>query len=347
MTVVAEMEVETPEIKFVDFDGSFQERLVALQVRDETFARRTEGLIKPEYFESRADAALVSLAISYYDRYKRPPKDVANVVALLKDAIRRGVIRSDMVEEIKDKIRVIFDAGMDIVSCRDFAVDQVGEFARHQAITSAMLVAFDQLEKHNTVKVQEILEKAFKVGPRPNSTPYSYWKEAETRTEVRRAMKMGEIKPRGISTGIPGIDKLLFHKGFGIKELTVFMAGAKKGKSFTIWDFAKLISLQGYNVLGITLEVSTEVLSTRLDASVSDTPIDEIEGSIFAVMEAIRATRDRKLPGELILHEYPSGSFRPMDLQDLIDRYKADGIKFDAIVIDYLDIMAPNRWVQS
>lgn len=36
-----------------------------------------------------------------------------------------------------------------------------------------------------------------------------------------------------------------------------------------------------------------------------------------------------------------------MDLQDLIDRYKADGIKFDAIVIDYLDIMAPNRWVQS
>ena len=93
MTVVAEMEVETPEIKFVDFDGSFQERLVALQVRDETFARRTEGLIKPEYFESRADAALVSLAISYYDRYKRPPKDVANVVALLKDAIRRGVIR--------------------------------------------------------------------------------------------------------------------------------------------------------------------------------------------------------------------------------------------------------------
>lgn len=347
MTVVAEMKVETPEIKFVDFDESFQERLVALQVRDETFARRTEGLIKPEYFESRADAALVSLAISYYDRYKRPPKDVANVVALLKDAIRRGVIRSDMVEEIKDKIRVIFDAGMDIVSCRDFAVDQVGEFARHQAITSAMLVAFDQLEKHNTVKVQEILEKAFKVGPRPNSTPYSYWKEAETRTEVRRAMKMGEIKPRGISTGIPGIDKLLFHKGFGIKELTVFMAGAKKGKSFTIWDFAKLISLQGYNVLGITLEVSTEVLSTRLDASVSDTPIDEIEGSIFAVMEAIRATRDRKLPGELILHEYPSGSFRPMDLQDLIDRYKADGIKFDAIVIDYLDIMAPNRWVQS
>lgn len=345
MTAVAETEIH--EIKFVDFDAEFQERLVALQVRDEAFARRTEGLIKPEYFESRADAALVSLAISYYDRYKRAPKDATNIVALLKDAIKRGSIRPDMVEEIREKIRAVFAPALDIVSFRDFAVDQVGNFARHQAITAAMLQAFDHLEKHNTTKVQELLEKAFKVGPRPDSASYDYWAEAETRTEVRRAVKMGEIKPNGISTGIPALDKLLFHRGWGIKELTVFMAGAKKGKSFTLWDFGKLMSLQGKNVLGITLEVSKEVLSTRLDASVSDVPIDEIEGSIFAVMEAIRKTRDSKLPGKFLLHEYPSGAFRPMDLQQLLDDYKAEGVRIDAVVIDYLDIMAPNRWVND
>lgn len=346
-TAETETEVEGEEVKFAEFDADFQERLVALQVRDETFARRTEGLIKPEYFESRADATIAGLAIDYYTRYKTPPKDATSLVALVKDAIKRKVIRDDVREEVVDKVRAIFAPGMDVVSTRDFAIDQVGEFSRHQAITAAMLSAFDHLERHNTAKAQELLEKAFKVGPRPDSDPYNYWSEAERRTELRRAMKAGEIKPKGISTGIRDIDKLLFHKGFGLKELTVFMAGAKKGKSFTIWDFAKLISLQGYNVLGVTLEVSTEVLSTRLDASVSDTPIDEVEGAIFAVLEAVRNMRDKKLPGKLMLHEYPSGSFRPNDLQDLIERYRADGVKFDAIVIDYLDIMAPNRWVQN
>lgn len=184
---------------------------------------------------------------------------------------------------------------MDIVSCRDFAVDQVGEFARHQAITSLSL-SLIQLEKHNTVKVQEILEKAFKVGPRPNSTPYSYWKEAETRTEVRRCRRWGDQATRH-QYRYPWHRQAALSQGFRHQRAHCLHGRRqKKGKSFTIWDFAKLISLQGYNVLGITLEVSTEVLSTRLDASVSDTPIDEIEGSIFAVMEAIRATRDRKLP---------------------------------------------------
>jgi replicative DNA helicase len=345
MTAIAE--TAEAEVKFIDFDEDFQLKLVALLVRSDLFARRTDGLIKPEYFESRADAALSSLALSHFDRYKQAPKDAAIIVAGLKDALRRGTIRSDMVDEIKDKIKIVFSPGMDVVSCVDFAVDQVGTFARHQAITAAMLQAFDHLEKHNTVKVQELLEKAFKVGPRPDSVPYDYWSEAESRTEFRRAVKSGEIKPLGISTGIPAIDKLLFHRGWGIKELTVFMAGAKKGKSFTLWDFAKLISLQGKNVLGITLEVSKDVLSTRLDASVSDVPIDEIEGSIFSVLEAVRAARDKRLPGKFLLHEFPSGSFRPMDLQNLIDQYKSEGIKFDAIVIDYLDIMSPNRWVND
>lgn len=345
MTEIAE--IEAPEVKFVDFDEDFQLKLVALQVRSDIFARRTEGLIKPEYFESRADAALASLAIAHFDRYKQAPKEASVLVAALKEAMKRGTIRDDMIDDVKDRIRTVFSPGMDVVSCVDFAVDQVSIFARHQAITAAMLQAFDHLEKHNTVKVQELLEKAFKVGARPDSAPYDYWAEAETRTEYRRAVKSGEIKPNGISTGIPAIDKLLFHRGWGIKELTVFMAGAKKGKSFTLWDFAKLASLQGKNVLGITLEVSKDVLSTRLDASVSDVPIDEIDGSIFTVLDAIRSARDRRLPGKFILHEYPSGTFRPMDLQNLIDQYKSDGVKFDVIVIDYLDIMAPNRWVND
>lgn len=52
------------------------------------------------------------------------------------------------------------------------------------------------------------------------------------------------------------------------------------------------------------------------------------------------------------MHEYPSGTFSPNQLRQLVQRYKTPGrnpdgslrppIKFDLIVVDYADIMAPN-----
>lgn len=346
MSAVLESELmeEHEVVKFVDFDPEFQEKILAMQVRDAIFARRTEGLIKAEYFDNRADATLANLALKYFEKYKSVPSEPSVFITLFKQAVSKGRIREDMVEECRDKLKAIFTAD---ISARDYAIDQVGEFARHQAIQAAMFEALDAIERHNMDKAEEIMLKAFQVGPHADSAPYDYWDEVDSRTQHRVDVKSGKIKPYGISTGIPMLDKVLFHRGWGIKELTVFMAGAKRGKSFSLWDFGKLISLQGKNVLGITLEVSKAVLSDRLDASVSDTEIDDISSHILAVREAIEAVKGKKKPGKYLLHEFPSGSFRPMDLDNLIESYKAQGIKFDAVVIDYLDIMAPNRWTPN
>lgn len=335
MTTVSEVE----EVKFVDFDLSFQEKLVAMQVRDSVFARRTDGLMKPTYFESRADATLFNLAFQYHEKYKRAPSDPATFITLLKNAISKGLIRDDLKAECVEKTRALFDID---ISDRDFSIDQVGEFARHQAIQAAMLECFDHLERHNMTKIEEIMNKALKVGPHADSLPYDYWKEIESRTLTRIDIKSGKIKPNGISTGIKDLDKLLYHKGWGIAELTVLMAGAKKGKSFSLWDFGKLISLQGRNVLGITLEVSRSVLSSRLDASSSDTEIDALEAHILDVAKKVKEKGEKA--GKFLIHEFPSGSFRPVDLDNLIEKYRSEGVTFDAVVIDYLDIMAPNRW---
>lgn len=239
-------------------------------------------------------------------------------------------------DECRDKLKAAFSAD---ISARDYAIDQVGDFARHQAVQQAMLDAFDAMERHNMDKAEELMTKAFQVGPHADSAPYDYWDEVDSRTKYRVDVKSGKIKPHGMSTGIPELDKVLYHKGWGIKELTVLLAGAKKGKSFSLWDFGKLLTLQGRNVLGVTLEVSKEVLSDRLDASVSDTEIDAIGSHILAIRDEIKKTKEKRDPGKFMLHEFPSGSFRPLDLENLIETYKARGIKFDAVVIDYLDIM--------
>ncbi|MCF9665138.1 hypothetical protein J7963_19210 [Vibrio parahaemolyticus] len=345
MSSVLETEIDKEEsVKFVDFDPEFQEKIVALQVRDSVFARRTEGLLKPNYFDSRADAAIVDMAIRYYEKYKHVPSESSVIVTLFKDEIKKGRIRKDMVEECRDKIKAIFSTD---ISARDYVIDQVGDFARHQAVQKAIFDAVDAIERHNMDKAEELITKAFQVGPHADSAPYDYWTEIDSRTKYRVDVKSGKIKPNGISTGIPALDKVLFHKGWGIKELSVLLAGAKRGKSFSLWDFGKLISLQGKNVLGVTLEVSKEVLSERLDASVADTEIDAISSHILDVRRAVSEKAESGRVGKYLLHEYPSGTFRPLDLENLIESYKAQGIKFDAVIIDYLDIMAPNKWTPN
>ena len=338
MTAAATIE----EVKFVDFDDEFQAKIVAMLVRDSTFARRTEGLIKPSYFDSRAHGFIANIALAYFGKYKRAISEPHVVNMMLTGAKRAGKIRDDVLEECELALPDIFTTD---ISSRDFVIDQVGEFARHQAIQAAVLSGIELLEKHETGRFEELMLKAMQVKPHADSTPYDYWSEIESRTQFRTDVKTGKIAPNGLSTGIKGLDAVLYHKGWGKRELTVFMAGAKKGKSFTIWDFGKLQTLQGRNVLGITLEVSKEILSDRLDASVADQLIDELNDHILDVHKSVSAMKGKV--GKFMLHEYPTGTFTPNELESLIEMYKAQGIVFDCIVIDYLDIMAPNRWTND
>lgn len=333
---------ELSEVKFVDFDEEFQSRILALLLRDTTFCRRTEGLIKPSYFENRAEGFLAQLAQLYFSKYKRSPSELHVINALIAGAKRTGRLRDDVAEEIDLMIGDVFTTD---ISSRDFIIDQVGEFARHQAIQQAVLDGFTFLERHDTARFEELMRKALDVKPHADSLPYDYWEEIDSRTQYRTDVKTGKIKPNGISTGVKKLDQILYHKGWGRHELTVFMAGAKKGKSFSLWDFAKMQSLQGRNVLGITLEVSKEILSARLDASVADTLIDEIDERILEIHKSVSALKGSV--GAFRLHEFPTGTFTANELDALIDFYKAQGLTFDCIVIDYLDIMAPNRWTND
>jgi len=129
------------------------------------------------------------------------------------------------------------------------------------------------------------------------------------------------------------------------------LGGPKSGKTTALINFAKAASIAGYKVLYATCEVATDILSDRLDASISDTEIKSILDRINDVEGKIKAVMPRA--GALKIHEYPSGTLTPTMLQAVIERYKSpmmrsDGtvrppIQFDLVVVDYADIMAPDH----
>lgn len=334
---------DLPAVQY-DFEGDFQQRIVALMMRDPKFMRRTEGLVRPEYMDSEPMSFLVDITNSYFEKYRRIPRGKAIVTELFKDAFSTKRIRDELKREIinayKDINKVTLEDG-------DFIADKVGEFSRRQAVIQAYFRSQSMIDKGDLDGAQKLMKKAFDTGILDNFEEIDYWNGIDARTQYRKDKAAGLIKPTGITTGIPRLDKMLYHNGWGRKELSCLLGGAKKGKSMGLGFFAVNASKAGYNTLYITMEVAGEIIADRNDANVSGTDMDALEAKMHAVQDAVDREAKRPGRGELRIVSVPAGTLTPAGLRRILERYRADGIVFDLIVPDYADIMAPDNYTDN
>jgi len=322
-------------LKQFDFDDDFQAKVAALALRDAVFNERTEGLVRPEFFENAAYATLVNMGLEYYRKYRRQP-DLVTLKDIVKEAIGSKIIRKDMVDDIKGALIKLLKHD---IGDRDYAVEKVADFAKHQAMELAILSSADLLQKGKFGEIEKAVKQALEVGAINDSGEYDYFAEIESRTEERLQIAAGLIKPNGVSTGIEVMDQKLYHKGWGKGELSILMGGAKSGKTTALLNFSRNAALLGYNVIYVTLEVSKKIAAERMDAGFANVQMKGLQDSVHDVRERIKDIGMRA--GMLKIHEFPSGTMKPSALRRLLGRYKSKGIKIDLLVVDYLDIMAP------
>lgn len=322
--------------KAFEFEADFQQKIAALVCRDEAFYRRCDGLIRPEYFESRSLSALVHICGTYHEKYRRLPER-SEWAELIKDAKAEKAIRDDDVPDMVADLKKILTAPL---PARDYAVDKVAEFAKKQAISAAYMMTIPLVEKGEHAKAEKIMQKAFATGAQAVVQDNDYWNSIESRTQYRRDVEAGLIQKDGITTGLPKLDKMLYHMGWGRKELSVVMGGAKKGKSTGLLHWALAGSQKGFNVLYVTLEVAAKIIMERMDANVSGVDMSELSARGNDVEKGVKDRAGLRKPGHLKVVEYPSGVMTCSDLRKVIEFYRAEGIIFDMIVVDYADIMA-------
>lgn len=335
-------ESEKESVKY-EFDEAFQKRIAALSIRSTKFARRTEGLIKPDYFENEAQGFLVDVAARFFDQYRNVPSSPSIFIQYLGKRMEAAKIRNDFRKEIVDEYKTLV---REKLTDGDYIADQVGEFARHQAVQNAMLESIELIDKGDIDAVEQIMTKALRTSAANDYVEIDYWNDIDRRTQYRHDIADGKIERRGISTGIKRLDSLLYHNGWGRKELSVLMAGAKRGKSTGLGHFSILTSLGGFNTLYVTLEVAADIVAERSDANISKIPMHELNDRMDDVQKRVKLKGDQKR-GEYRIIEAPSGTLSPSGLRRIIERFKADGISFDCIVVDYADIMRPDVLTQS
>lgn len=323
-----------------DFDEEFQAKVVALKLRDSIFAERTDGLIKPEYFTNAAHGDIVRLTQDYFERYRKAP-DTALHKTLVIQAVKDKRLRRDAAEEVLKAINVARKAD---ISDRDFVIDQIADFARNQAMEAAILESVHLIAKKDFGKIQALVEAARNVGAAEDTGEYDYWDNIDARTQERLDELAGIKVKDGITTGLKELDQFLYHQGWGRRELSLLMGAAKAGKSMSLGEFAKAASLAGKNVLYVTLEVSRKIITERVDANLSDTAVRALKSTPHEVAKRLKAHYDTGKCGLFKIHEYASNTFKASQLRRLLERYRARGVVFDAVFVDYADIMAPERY---
>ncbi len=320
------------------FTKEFKDKVLSLALRDRNFCERVDGLLKPDFFESQIDQYVLNLVHSHYKKYRINPSAQA-VVHTFKEDVKNGTVRTELESSIHSKLKVLYKTD---VSDREFVIDKVSEFVRRQATAAATLKASEILASGGDVTtILPMFQQAIDIGASDLAAAYNYNDpdSIKQRSEIRKARLAGTVAYNSVTTGFPEFDNVLYRKGWGKGELTLLMAPSKRGKSIGLLDHALRASEKGQNVLFVSLEVSTEIQVDRMDANISGVKMDDLNTFIDKVAERVDAWTAKA--STLKLHEYPSGTFGVSHLRRLIKKYQAVGIVFDAVFVDYMDIMLP------
>ena len=213
----------------------------------------------------------------------------------------------------------------------DWLLGDFETFIRHKGLERAILESADMLEKGEYGTVEDKIKKAVQIGLNKDmGTDYF----ADPRARLLRIKdKNGQI-----STGWKAIDDKLFG-GMNRGELNIFCAGSGGGKSLFLANLGVNWALQGLHVVYLTLELSEELVSMRIDSMITGIPTREVFKNIDEVEMKVKMIG--KKSGSLQVKYMPSGK-TANDIRSYLKEYEIKmGHKADVLLVDYLDLLMP------
>ena len=204
-------------------------------------------------------------------------------------------------------------------------------FTRQKELERAILKAADLLEKGDYDPVEKLIKDAVQISLTKDMGT-DYFSDPKSRL-MRIKDNNGQV-----STGWLSLDKLLYG-GFNRGELNIFAGGSGSGKSLFMQNIAVNWVLQGLNGVYVTLELSEELTSMRIDSMLANVSTRDIFKEIDTVDMKIRMIR--KKSGDLQIKYMPAQS-TVNDIRAYLKELQIKtGRKVDFIMIDYLDLLMP------
>jgi len=293
-----------------DYNEELQKLYIEFLLADKDLFVRCNAILQSKYF-SRRYQPTVDFIKEHVDKYGQLPT----------------------IEQISAKTNAKIDDLSNKVTKehKSWFMDEFEKFCRHKALEGAILASADKLEKNEYGAVEQLIKDAVQIGLAKDFGT-NYWEDP-----AGRIQRIKDNRGQN-SSGWTTFDNVLYG-GFNPGELNIFAGGSGSGKSLFMQNLALNWALQGKNVVYISLELSEELCSMRLDAMLTGMSTKDVMKKSDDV--ELKVKMASKKAGRLQIVQLPNGC-NVNDIKAYLREYQIQhNIEVQALLIDYLDLMMP------
>lgn len=312
MTQQNEQTVDT----LAKFGPTFQAKALASLLSSNDFLQQSLDVLNPKFFESDAGQWIVNKTVDYFSDYKTAP--TLEVFKIELDREQDEVLKL----AVKDQLRSAFQRKND--EDLDYVKDSFLEFAKNQAIKTAIVKSVDLLQVGNYGEIKHLIDHAMRAG-QPRNIGHN-WK-------MDINLRLAGVSRVVVPTGWDAIDTII-GGGLAAGELGVIAAPSGIGKSWALSTIGAAAARAGKRVVHYTLELNENYMGLRYD-----TIFTGIEpGNITEHPEIVRDAVNN-VTGDIIIKYYPARSVTVHTLQAHLEHLILNDLQPDIMILDYADLM--------
>ena len=301
------------------YGHDFQIKAISSLLTHKEFLINIHDIISDEYFENSAQKWVIKQIIKYYDKYHTTP--TLDVLKVELQKVDNEVLQISIKEQLKEAY-VASDDDLEYVR------EEFTNFCRNQQLKRALMTSVDLLKAGDFEAIRTLVDNALKAGQDKN-LGHEYLKDIEDRYR--------ENSRTTIPTPWDKINALL-QGGLGNGDFGLIFGNPGGGKSWSLVALGGHAVKLGFNVLHYTLELGEDYVGKRYDAFFTKINVGKISDHKEKVSEIIP-----KLPGQLIIKEFPTGRATMSTIESHIDKCSGLGIKPDLVIIDYVDLLSSRK----
>ena len=297
----------------------FENILIYKSLTDSGYLASIADFVKPEYFKDKVIASIFDIIKDFCEKRNKLPTVTE---------IKSYLVSDEQKESFKGLVKSFND--IDKTLDKEELYVNTEQFLKEKAVYHTMLNVAEDVSsgKVDTSVVLDKFEKSCNINLVTDLGLELYSDVDKLIDDLNSVERYVPSKWEWLDNSLGG--------GFleAGKALYVFAGETNIGKSIFLGNIASNMAEDGKNVLLVTLEMSELLYARRLCSNVTKIPMKELADNTPSIKQAMNDQG-----GKIFIKEFPPATITANQLKAFIKKFEEQGIKIDAIVLDYLNLM--------
>jgi len=307
-------------------DNDFYETVVIYNMlTDEAYLASVLDFIDTRFFTNKNIGKIVNLITEFFVKNSSPP-----TITEIKSYL--------VTDELKQSFKKIVSTFTDIDKNfnKEELYNNTERFLKEKAVYNTLLEVVEDQSSDSDVDTSNILEKFEKAC----NISLSLDVGLDYFNDVEKHITDLTVLDKTIPSTWPWLDEKLAG-GFleNGRALYVFAGETNVGKSIFLGNIATNIASQGKTVLVVSLEMSELVYAKRFSSNITQIPIGHLHVQTDELRSAVKQYKNSHSDARIIIKEFPPNAITSSQLKGFVKKLVNRGIKIDAIVVDYINLL--------